>query len=299
MMTISGASKIFLILILLGGGSFIFLRWFERSRLYYPQRELEADPSAIQLGFKDITFTAADGIRLHGWWIPAEKARGTLLFCHGNAGNISDRLESIRVLNQLGLNVFIFDYRGYGKSSGSPSEKGTYRDAAAAYDSLTAKLRIKPQALVMMGRSLGGAVAIQLAQEKKAAALICEATFTSVEELGRHFYPYLPVKLFIFDRYDSLSKVGKLSLPQLYVHSRSDDLIPFRQGKQLYEAAAEPKRFLVISGGHGQGFEDAPGEYIPVLDAFLSKAMSGEQKSEVGSQKLEIRSWKAKTNNQH
>ena len=286
-MTISGISKIVLISILLGGGIFVFLRWFERSRLYYPRREMEADPSAVELDFKDIAFTAADGVRLHGWWIPAEKSRGTLLFCHGNAGNISDRLESIRVLNQLGLNVFIFDYRGYGKSAGSPSEKGTYLDAEAAYDYLTGRLRINPQRLVIMGRSLGGAVAIQLAREKKAAALICEAAFTSVEELGRHFYPYLPVKLFLFDRYDSLSKVGKLSLPQLYVHSRDDDLIPFRQGKQLYEAAAEPKRFLVISGGHAQGLEDAPDEYIPALNAFLSKAVSGERKSEVGSQRLE------------
>ncbi len=159
-MTISGSSKIILLLFLLGGGSLLFLRWFERSRLYSPRREMEADPAAIELDFKNVIFAADDGVRLHGWWIPAKKARGTLLFCHGNAGNISDRLESIRILNQLGLNVFIFDYRGYGKSSGRPSERGTYLDAEASYNYLTAELRIKPRKLVIMGRSLGGAIAI-------------------------------------------------------------------------------------------------------------------------------------------
>ncbi len=253
----------------------LFLWWlarkFERSQIYYPQRFLEATPHTLGLDYEEVAFTASDGVRLHGWWVPAGPSRATLIFCHGNAGNISHRLESIRVFNSLGLNVFIFDYRGYGQSSGKPSEAGTYLDAEAAYDYVAKNLRIPPERIVIFGRSLGGAIAVQLALDRAAAALVCEASFTSTVELGKRIYPYLPVKFLVFDRYDSISKVGEIKTPKLFIHSTEDELVPYKQGRRLYEAAAPPKEFLEISGSHGGGFLEDEGEYQRGLSAFLRK----------------------------
>jgi len=272
-MTISGFSKVALILLLLGGGTLVFLRWFERSRLFWPSPDLGADPGSLHLSFSEVEFPATDGTLLRGWWIPAPGARGTVLYCHGNAGNIGDRLESVLALHRLAVNVFIFDYRGYGKSAGVPSERGTYRDAAGAHDYLTRKLGISPRKIFILGRSLGGAIAIELARKREAAGLICEASFASVEMMGRLYYPYLPASLFLFDRYDSLSRVAGLTLPQIYLHSRDDDLVPFEQGEMLYRAAARPKKFVVISGEHARGLEDAPEEYLPALDKFIASCL--------------------------
>ena len=253
----------------------LFLWWlarkFERSQIYYPQRFLEATPYTLGLDYEEVAFTASDGVRLHGWWIPAEPARATLIFCHGNAGNISHRLESIRVFNSLGLNVFIFDYRGYGQSSGKPSEAGTYLDAEAAYDCVVERFQTPPERIIVFGRSLGGAIAVQLALDRAVAALICEASFTSTEALGKRFYPYLPVKLLVFDRYDSISKVDRIEIPKLFIHSVEDELVPFKQGKRLHKAAAQPKEFLEIGGSHGGGFLEDEERYRGGLSAFLRK----------------------------
>jgi fermentation-respiration switch protein FrsA (DUF1100 family) len=263
--------KLFLILIILALGVWWLGRRFERRQMYFPDRVLEFTPAEINLSYRDIYLSTPDRIRIHAWWIPAEEARGSLIFCHGNAGNISHRLESIRIFNELGLNVLIFDYRGYGKSKGSPAEKGTYLDAEAAYDYLVRQLQIPPEEIIVFGRSLGGAVAIELAREKKAAGLICEATFTSAEEMGREIYPFLPVKLLISNKYDSISKVGTIPVPKLFVHSRQDELVPFVQGEKLFRAAAPPKEFLEIRGGHGDGFLETADRYRSFLNEFLQK----------------------------
>ncbi|MEA1928837.1 MAG: alpha/beta hydrolase [Candidatus Auribacterota bacterium] len=257
------------LIIVLGGLSWLLIRWFERSRIYYPDPLLESTPADIGLIYEDVTVTTSDKVRIHGWWIPANDNRGTILFCHGNAGNISHRLESIRIFHQLGMNVFIFDYRGYGKSAGSPSEKGTYRDSDAAYDYLHKIRKIAPEKIIIFGRSLGGAVAVELAGEKEAGALICESSFTSAVDMGKLVFPYLPVKLLVFDRYDSISRVGELSLPKLFIHSREDDLIPFEQGERLYQAAGEPKKFLEIRGDHNEGFLESEEIYRETIDEFL------------------------------
>ncbi len=263
--------KTLFVLFLLGLSLWWLVRKFERSRIYYPQRFLEATPHALGLDYEEIAFTASDGVRLHGWWVPAESSRATLIFCHGNAGNISHRLESIRVFNSLGLDVFIFDYRGYGQSAGKPSEAGTYLDAAAAYAYVTETLRVPPERIVIFGRSLGGAVAVQLALDRAAAALICEASFTSTVELGKRIYPYFPAKLLVFDRYDSISKVGGIKTPQLFIHRTEDELVPFQQGKRLHQAAAQPKEFLEIRGSHGGGFLEDEEAYRRGLSDFLRK----------------------------
>jgi len=263
-------------LIILGIGLACFLiRKFERSHIYYPNPILETSPDEIGLVYEDVTLASSGGVIIHGWWIPASDNRATILFCHGNAGNISHRLDSIRIFNQLGLNVFIFDYRGYGKSTGSPSEEGTYRDAAAAYIYLRNVRMLEPGEIIIFGRSLGGAIAVELAGEHKAGALICESSFTSAVEMGKVFFPFLPAELLVFDKYDSISRVGKLALPKLFIHSREDDLIPFEQGERLYRAAALPKEFLEIRGGHNEGFLESEDLYRKTIDDFLKELEDG------------------------
>ncbi len=257
------------LIIIAGFLAWFLFRRFERSMIYHPDPNLELSPAAIGLAYNDITLTTSDGIRINSWWIPAENSRSTILFCHGNAGNISHRLESIRIFHQLDLNVFIFDYRGYGKSAGSPSEEGTYQDAAAAYDYLREYREISPGRIIIFGRSLGGAVAIELAGEKEAGALICESSFTSAVDMGKIIFSYLPADLLIFDKYDSISKVKELSLPKLFIHSREDDIIPFKQGERLFQAASPPKRFLEIRGGHNEGFLESEEIYRKAIADFL------------------------------
>jgi len=266
--------KIAIILSLIVAGGLLvwfLIRKLERSHMYYPRSEIEASPSEIGLAYQDIFLTTSDGVRIHGWWIPADTSRSTILFCHGNAGNISHRLASILIFHQLGLNVFIFDYRGYGKSTGSPSEKGTYRDAAAAYDYLRKKRGIIPGKIIIFGRSLGGAVAVELAGEKEAGGLICESAFTSAVDMGKNIFPFLPADLLVFDKYDSISRVGRLSLPKLFIHSREDNLIPFEHGERLYRAASPPKDFLEIRGDHNEGFLISEEIYRKTIDNFLTR----------------------------
>ncbi|MFH1038555.1 MAG: alpha/beta hydrolase [PVC group bacterium] len=259
------------LLILVGSLGWFLVRKFERSRMYYPQRTLEAYPCDLGLAYEDVSLATADGLRLHGWWVPADQNRGTVLFCHGNAGNISHRLESIEIFHRLGLNVFIFDYRGYGLSEGSPSEDGTYRDAEAAYDYLRQARHIPSGRIVIFGRSLGGAVAVELARLREAGALICESTFTSSVDLAHVIFPFLPVRLLIFNKYETIMKVPGLALPKLFIHSRQDELVPFEQGERLFRAAGDPKEFLAIQGSHGEGFLQTGAPYLERIDRFLKQ----------------------------
>lgn len=239
--------------------------------LYLPSEEIEATPRDIGLDYKELTLITEDGVEIAAWHVPAEQSRGVLLFCHGNAGNISHRLDSIRIFHDLGLDVFIFDYRGYGKSRGSPDEEGTYRDAEAARDYLVTDLRVNPEKIVLFGRSLGGAVAAEIALRRRAGALIIESGFTSVPDLGKKFFPYLPVALLSRFNYSSIDKVGNVKIPKLFIHSPGDEIVPYDQGVKLFEKAQEPKEFLSISGGHNEGFLASGRTYKDGLEAFLTK----------------------------
>jgi len=272
------AMTILLVIAVLAAAAWLSARRFERSRLFFPQREYEMTPADLNLPFREVSFPASDGETIHGWWVPAEVGRGVLLYCHGNGGNVSTNLANVGVFHDLGLSVFIFDYRGYGKSTGRPSEEGTYRDARAAYGYLTGPLGAVPERTVIYGMSLGGAVAIQLAGEAKAAGLICEATFTSVEEMARRFYPYLPARIMVFDEYDSLAKIGGLALPKLFLHAPEDELVPFEMGRKLFAAAAPPKDFLEIRGTHGEGAQLTGPAYAEGIDSFLRKILPAEKK---------------------
>ena len=244
--------------------------YFLQSKLiYYPTREIEVTPAAAGLAYEQVALRAADAVLLGAWFVPAEDARGTVLFCHGNAGNISHRLDSIRIFHDLGLSVLIFDYRGYGTSEGKPSEQGTYLDAEAAWAYLTEARRVGPSRIIVFGRSLGGAVAARLAADKAPAGLIVESAFTSIPGLGRELYWFLPVRWICRFRYATAEYVRKINCPILVVHGREDEIIPFRHGERIFEAARRPKRFLAISGGHNDGFLVSRDVYQAGLEQFL------------------------------
>lgn len=256
------------------------LMYFGQSSLLHlphvPGRTLVATPERLGLEYEDVYFTAADGTRLHGWYVSADGADRTLLFLHGNAGNISHRLHSLEIFHDLGLNVFIFDYRGYGQSEGRPSEAGLHQDALAALQYLETERGVAATQVVAFGRSLGGALAACLAAREPVAAVILESTFISVPELGAELYPWLPVRWLARLQYDALAcleeGVGQgergSQTPVLVVHSRDDDIVPFRHGQVL--AAAAGAEFLELRGDHNRGFLLSGDVYTRGLARFLA-----------------------------
>jgi len=246
-----------------------FLFIFQSHYIYYPEPVLSADPGNIGLYFESVSFETMDRVKLSGWFVPSESARGVILFCHGNAGNISHRLESIQIFHRLGLDVFIFDYRGYGQSEGKPTEHGTYKDAEAAWRYLVEERQVHPKEIIVFGRSLGGAVASWLAQSHTPGALILESTFTSLPDIAATLYPYLPVKLLLRFKYNTAEYLGGLNCPVLIIHSRDDEIMRFSHGRRLFEIAKEPKKFLEITGTHNAGFITSGKRYEEGLDAFI------------------------------
>jgi hypothetical protein len=247
-----------------------------------PGRALDATPADAGLGYEDVNVDTADGERLHGWYVPAVQqgmgeARGVLLFFHGNAGNISHRLESIALFNRLGLDVLIVDYRGYGRSTGRPTEAGTYRDARAAWDYLVGARGIGPGRIVVFGRSLGGAVgawlASQLPQAEMPAALIIESSFSSGADMARRLYPIYPARLLTRLKYPVVDYAARLRCPLLVVHSRDDEIIPYAMGRAVYAAAPQPKSFLELRGDHNAGFWISREDYTAGLEAFLVEVL--------------------------
>ncbi|MDP8259050.1 MAG: alpha/beta hydrolase [Candidatus Aadella gelida] len=249
---------------------FLIISWFEHSNVYFPKKKIEVFPDAIGLSYKNVYFNAADGIELHGWFLPSGKPHSdTFLFFHGNAGNIGDRVDIVRFLNSLGVNVFIFDYRGYGNSKGIPSENGTYLDAAAAYEKVLEMNGVHRENIILYGRSLGGAVAIDLALKKKAKGLIIDGAFSSTGDMAKDIYSFLPVKVSLWVRYDSMSKIGKVKMPKLIIHSADDEIVPFHHGKELFEEAADPKEFYRMRGEHSDAIFMYEDEYKIRLERFL------------------------------
>ena len=243
----------------------------ERHFLYFPDPLLRSTPEAAGLDWRDVAFAAADGTALHGWYLPGPENRPTVLFFHGNAGNIADRLDILAFLHRLGLAVFIFDYRGYGRSSGQPDETGTYSDARGALAWLK-RQGTGPQQMIYLGRSLGAAVALQLALEQPPAALVLESPFTSVAAMGHRHYPVLSRLLgwLLNARYDNQSKIGALRCPLLIVHGEADRTVPAAMGEALYRQAPEPKRLLLLPGlGHNDAFYAGHPEYRRAWETLL------------------------------
>ncbi len=251
------------------GGLCLSLFIFQSRLVYFPSRALIATPQTIGLAYQDVSLESTNGLRLHAWFIPADEARLTLLFLHGNAGNISHRLDSLRIFSRLGLSVLIFDYAGFGTSEGSPSERQSYEDAEAAWRYLTADRGVSPSQIVLFGRSLGGAVATRLATERAPAGLIIESTFSSVPDVAAQHYPFLPVRLLARIQYDALANISRIRCPILIIHSRQDELIPFSHSERLFRAANEPKFFMELEGGHNDGFLVTGAPYISALEQFI------------------------------
>ncbi|MCR4302810.1 MAG: alpha/beta hydrolase [Gallionella sp.] len=257
------------------GGLALLLTIFQSRLVFYPEvdREVAATPGQTGLQYEDIHLKTSDGIGLHGWYIPAAQPRGTVLFLHGNAGNISHRLDSVQMFHRLGYSTLIFDYRGYGNSGGSPTEQGTYRDAEAAWRYLTEQRQIPYCRIVLFGESLGGAVAAWLAARQRPAALVIASGFTSVPDLGQQLYPYLPVRWLARIRYDTREYLRSATAPVLIAHSPEDDIIPFEHGRALFAAANPPRQFLELAGGHNDGFIFMREAWVRVLGDFLGKQM--------------------------
>lgn len=265
-------NSIVLILVTLVGVYAAFaalLYFYQSSFIYYPERQWVATPDQFGLSYESVTFGTTDGVTLSGWYVPAERARGVMLFFHGNAGNISHRMLSMQIFNRLRFDIFIFDYRGYGKSEGRPNEIGTYRDAEAAWYYLVRQRNIDPSKIVIFGRSLGAAIASYLAAKHTPRALIVESAFTSVPELAARFYPFMPVRWLTRFHYATKEHLPNVTCPVLVVHSREDDIVPFDHGRALFEAARSPKDFLGINGGHNDALLITGGRYEQGLDRFL------------------------------
>ena len=255
------------------GGISALLYFSQEGMIFYPDlpgREVQATPENIGLSFEEIFLTTEDNVRLHGWFIPAQSSSRVVLFFHGNAGNISHRLDTIRLFHSMGLGTMIIDYRGYGRSQGKISEQGTYYDAEAVWRYLTDERKIPAKNIVIFGRSLGGSIAAYLASRKPAGALIVESAFISVPDMAAKIYPIFPVRVLSRYEYSTEKYVKAVSCPVLIVHSRDDDIIPFEHGQQLFASSNKPKSFLEIRGGHNEGFFVNGKLYRDGLQGFLS-----------------------------
>jgi len=261
-----------LCLCLLGG----LVLLFEKSFIYFPSRGYDATPSGLSLAHEDVWLTAEDGVRIHGWYLPVPRARWVTLVSHGNAGNISHRLDRAQLLQaRLRSSVFLYDYRGYGASEGSPDEAGTYRDARAAYGYLVGEKQVKAHELVLFGESLGSAVALELALAHPAAALVLEAPFTSVRDMARTTI-FAPLAPFVRTRYESLDRISRLRMPLLVVQGDRDEVVPPVQGRRLFDAAREPKRYSAIRGAGHNGTYLVGGEaYWQAIADFLETVGRG------------------------
>lgn len=262
-------------LLLAYGGFAALLFLFQDQLAYYPQlgREIHATPREHGMDYEALTLVTGDGERLDAWFVPAPEARGVVLFLHGNAGNMSHRMDSIALFHRLGHGVLIFDYRGYGRSSGKPSEAGLARDADAAWAYLTARRGIAPRRIILFGESLGGAVAAELAARQaptaRPGALVLASVFTSVPDLAADLYPWLPARWLARMNYDTAAALARIQAPVLVAHSPDDEIVPFRHGRRLYELAPGPKVFLPLAGGHNDGFIFMRPDWVEALAGFL------------------------------
>lgn len=246
------------------------LRWFEHKQVYAPSRVMET--CTLDWAREDAQFSAGDGCRLHGWFFPSEKgalrSELALLLMHGNAGNICTRLGFYEAWLSLGLNVFSFDYRGYGCSDGVPGEEGTYQDAEAAHGWLVER-GFAPKNIIALGKSLGGGVASELALRREVGAVILQSTFSSIADVGAELFPFLPVRLINKIKYDTISKLPRIHAPVMIIHSRSDRMIRFRHAERNYAAANDPKMLWEIDGGHVDVLEAGRAGYLLGMEKFL------------------------------
>ena len=249
----------------------MILRWFEHSQVYHPDRVLCATGHELGRPFEDVRFKASDGIDLHGWFFPCHsdspRKHLAVLVCHGNAGNISHRLFLTRALLESGLNVFLFDYRGFGQSHGQPDESGTYFDAQAAYAWLRQK-GFAGQNIIAFGESLGGGVASELAMRETIGGLVLQSTFSCIPDIGAELFPWLPVRWMATIKYDTCAKLPNIKVPVMIMHSRDDELIRFHHAEKNFARANEPKLLFELKGEHNESVTE-PERFIAGMENFL------------------------------
>ncbi|MDT0635602.1 alpha/beta hydrolase [Spectribacter hydrogenoxidans] len=272
--------RMILTLLLAGGAAFLLLAGcmfvFQERLLFMPNtpgRDLRATPADVGLAYEDVHLETTDGETLHGWYVPAPDAKATLLHFHGNAGNIGDRIDLLALFHHIGLSVLTIDYRGYGQSTGKPSEPGTYRDAEAAWSYLVERRRIPPDQIILHGQSLGGAVAAWLATKVEPAGLILDSTFTSVPDIAGEVYPWLPVRQLARLSYNTLDRIPDVDIPILVLHSREDDIIGFHHGERLAEAAGA--RLVALRGGHNETMARNQAIYQETFLEFVAAVLRG------------------------
>ncbi len=249
----------------------VFFFIFQSQLVYFPSQSYILTPERLGMEYEEVHLKTSDGVELTCWYVPAEPQSVVVLFMHGNAGNIADRMDTVRLIHGFGAAGFYLDYRGYGKSKGQPSERGTYLDAEAAWQYLVSQRGVSPQNIIIHGRSLGGPIAAWLAKEKNPAGLILESTFTSIADLGQSLYPFLPVKLLARIKYPTGSHLEKTSCPALLIHSESDEIVPVAHGRKLAQICPERCEYLEITGGHNDGFLMSRSIYNPKIREFLER----------------------------
>ena len=249
---------------------------FRHSRVFLPDRYPDGvwQPRSFGLPAEDLWFEVEDGIRLHSWWVPHKRARGTILYCHGNTGSIASRIGVFKYLRNLRVNLLAFDYRGYGRSAGSPSEKGLYADVRAAFDLLVDELGQSPAKILVFGHSLGGAVAIDCALDRPMAGLIVQSSFTHIRDAARNMFPTLPMHLAATRQFRSIDKVGQLTMPKLFIHGQADETVPSGLGEALFEAASDPKQlYLVRAAGHNDIHRHGGVAYLRKIWNFRNRCL--------------------------
>ncbi|MBT3923497.1 MAG: alpha/beta hydrolase [Nitrospina sp.] len=255
----------------------VLLLLFENKIIFHPSRYPEGywNPASAGVPAQDIYFTAEDGVKLHGWFIPAPNAVATLLWFHGNAGNLSHRLDNIQRLAPLNLNIFIFDYRGYGRSEGEPDEQGIYKDSKAAYKTVIGLNSVSVDTLFLFGRSLGGICAVETALHPPARGLILESVFTSASDMSRKVFPLIPLGWAIRSKLDAIGKVPNLKLPKLFLHGTRDEIVPYDLGRKLFDRAGEPKEFYSLEGaGHNDTYIIGGRDYFNTLNRFITETLA-------------------------
>ena len=258
----------FVLLALASAAAWIGLRWFETAMIFFPSRTMTVHPGAVGLRFEPLWLTASDGVRLRAWRIPGPSADAPVMLClHGNAGNLSNRVDKMRIFHDAGASQLWLDWRGYGESAGSPSEAGIYRDARAGYARLIAD-GVPAGRIFLYGESLGCAAAIQLATEVPAAGLIVESGFSSVADMANVVLPWFPTALGTV-RFDNLAKLPRVETRTLFLHSPQDDIVPYEQARRNFAAAAGSKRFVDLKGSHNDGFLDSQPAYGATMRDFL------------------------------
>ena len=254
---------------------------FEHSQVYHPTRDAESTPDDVGRPAEEIWLNTSDGLRLHAWFFAAEKAspraRFVMLFCHGNGGNLTSRPGYYRAILETGVSLLTFDYRGYGRSDGQPSEAGTYTDAATAYQWLRTR-GFAPEHILVWGESLGGGIASQLAATERVGGLVLQSTFTSIPDIGAELFPWLPVKLISRIKYDTLSRLPEIPCPVVVMHSRADTTIGFHHGERNFAVAREPKAFVEIGGNHNDALLANRTAYVAGAERVVQLAITAEGK---------------------